>query len=157
MFIFSQFSSLTKAVRQPIDVMQSITRHFSPRQYFKGKGKEVQTLMKFYYQNIELGLWQETMVPMTYSQNVQACEASSWISGTKMLQRVDWWIPRNGNRPGLRITSLERSKTKKSRKQKKNTDPSQSTICKISRVQGCVIAEGYSYPKDEVTVFECAC
>lgn len=56
MFIFSQFSSLTKAVRQPTDVTQSITRHFSPRQYFKGKGKEVQTLMKFYYQNIELGL-----------------------------------------------------------------------------------------------------
>lgn len=56
MFIFSQFSSLTKAVRQPTDVMQSITRRFSRRQCFKGKGKEVQMLVKLYYQNIELGL-----------------------------------------------------------------------------------------------------
>lgn len=66
-FIFSQFSSLTMAVRQPNDTTQSIANRFSRRQYFKGKGKEAQTLMKFYYQNIELGLWQETMVEMTCS------------------------------------------------------------------------------------------
>lgn len=56
MFIFSQFSSLTMAVRQPNDMTQSTANCFSRRQYFKGKGKKVQTLMKFYYQDIELEL-----------------------------------------------------------------------------------------------------